>query len=198
MKLVHNCLVSLKGPIMKKLALLTAGIIASINVAQASELTIDIGNNAFRTEFVSTELGKGSEMSLAVLATDNDINVYSAKGLVTGNVENIRGLDASLGVKGYYLDIPGEDEYGFGLGGEVSFKLPANPRAQIETHFYYSPGITVSGDVDYITDISIRGSYKLLKNGEVYVGYRNLSAEMKDAGNLELNKGLNVGFKFLF
>ena len=185
---------------MKKSALIAIGFSALFTATtQASELTIDIGNDAFRTEFVTTELGNNSEFSIAVLATDNDINVYSAKGLVSGRVEEVNGLNASLGVKTYYLDIDHVDnEFGFGLGGEVSFKIPSSPRLQVETHFYYSPGITFSGDIDYITDFSVRGSYQLLKNGEVYLGYRNLEANIKNAGSFDLNDGLNIGFKFLF
>lgn len=184
---------------MKKLALLAAGFVALFTTAsQASELTIDIGNNAFRTEFVSTELGPNSEISIGVLATDNDINVYTAKGLVSGDVENLKHLNAALGVKTYYLSIPGDDQFGFGLGGELGFKLPGNPRAKLETHMYYSPGITFSGDIDYVTDFSLRAGYQLLKNGEIYVGYRNLRAEHKGGYSIELNQGLNIGFKFLF
>lgn len=186
---------------MKKLVLLAASFSAFFTVAaHASELTIDIGNDAFHTEFVTTELSRNSQFAIAVLATDTDVNVYSAKALVSGNVENIKNLDAALGVKTYYLDLDTlDDEYGFGLGGEISYKLPMNPRAKLSGHYYYSPAITVSGsDVRYISDFSVQASYALLKNGEVHVGYHNLTAGILDSKDLEISAGLHLGVKFLF
>ena len=183
---------------MKKLALSIASLLAvsSLN-SHATNVAIDVGNDVFSLEAGSKNFSRSSEFSVAMIHAD-DLHLYSLKGLVTGVLEQNENLEAALGGKAYLINFHDENIQGLALGGEVNYKLPMNEKVEFHGSFYFAPSPLLTDDLDYLTDLTITASYQLLKNGAVYINYRNIQADHESAGDFTMDNGFNVGLKFSF
>ncbi len=166
--------------------------------ASASFLTADLSNDAFKVEIGSDRLVQDVQLSAAAIGTDDDVSVFNLTGLMAGPIQGQPNLTAGLGGRAYISDIYDETVQAFALGGQAGYTLPRNPAISFQGQFFYAPGILMSDDFDYQTDLSVRANYQLLPNGSVYVGYRYLKANLENGPNITLDKGLNLGFEFKF
>jgi hypothetical protein len=184
---------------MKKITLSIAALIAATSLnSHANNLAIDIGNDAVNLEIASTNLAQNSEFSFAMLYGDNDVHLYSFKGLVTGQLEQNTNLTAALGGKIYLLDYRDENIQGLALGGELHYQLPMNKKIEFDGSIYYAPSPTLTDDLDYLTDLTLTASYNLLKNGAIYVNYRTIKANHESGADFRIDNGFNIGLKFSF
>jgi len=183
---------------MKKLALTLASLLTVTTLnSYANDLAIDIGDDTFSIEFSSKSFSKDSEFSIATLHAD-DLHLYSVKGLVTGNLEQNRNFEAALGGKVYALSFQDDNIQGLALGGELNYKLPMNEKVEFNGSIYYAPSPTLSDDLDYLADLTLTASYKLLNNGAIYINYRKLQASDEFSNDLKMNSGFNIGLNFSF
>ena len=183
---------------MKKIALSIATIlgITTLN-SHASNLAIDIGHNVFSMEVSSKTFSQDNEFSLAMIHGD-DLHLYSFKGLVTGVLEENKDLEVALGGKAYFINFFDENIQGLALGGELNYTIPMNNKIELHASAYYAPSPTLTDDLDYLTDLTITASYKIIKNGAIYINYRNIQADMESGGDLKMDNGFNIGLNFLF
>ena len=183
---------------MKKIALSMASLLAITTLnSHAASLAIDIGNDVFSVEAGSKNLAQDSQFAVAMLHGD-DLHLYSLKGLVTGVLDQNGNFEAALGAKAYFINYADENVQGLGLGGEVNYKLPMNERVQLNGAIYYAPSPLLTDDLDNLTDLTITVSYQLLKNGTVYVNYRNIQADHDYGRDWKIDNGFNLGLQFLF
>jgi len=183
---------------MKKIAVSIASLLAITTLnSHATSLAIDIGNDVFSVEAGSKNLSQDSEFSVAMLHAD-DLHLYSLKGLVTGVLDQNENLEVALGGKVYFINYFNENIQGLALGGEVSYKIPMHEKIQLHGSMYYVPSLLLTDDLDYLTDLTITASYQLLKNGTVYINYRNIQANHDSGFDLKMDNGFNIGLKFLF
>lgn len=183
---------------MKKIALSIASLLTIIALnSHAANLAIDIGKDAVSVELGSKSSSRDSEFSVAMLHAD-DLHLYSFKGLVTGGLDQNENLKAALGGKAYIINFFNENIQGLALGGELNYKLPRNEKFELHGSVYYAPSPTLTDDLDYLTDLTIRASYKLLDNGAIYINYRNIQANQESGGDLKMDNGFNIGIDFTF
>ncbi|MFT5719595.1 MAG: hypothetical protein ACJAXJ_004168 [Colwellia sp.] len=183
---------------MKKIALSIVSLLTITTLSShAANLAIDIGSDVVSVEVGSKDFSKNNEFSAAMVHTD-DLHLYSLKGLVTGVLEQNENLEAALGGKAYLINFFNENIQGLALGGELNYKIPMNEKFQLHGSIYYAPGPTLTDDLDYLTDLTITASYKLLKNGAIYINYRNMQANLELGGDLKMDNGVNIGLNFLF
>lgn len=183
---------------MKKIVLSIASLLAMTTLnSHAANLAIDIGNDVFSVEVGSKNLSQDSEFSVAMLHAE-DLHLYSLKGLVTGVLDKNENLEVALGGKAYFINYFNENTQGLALGGELNYKIPMNERIGLHGSIYYAPSPLLTDDLDYLTDLTITASYQLLKNGTVYVNYRNIQAKNELGGDLKMDNGVNIGLEFLF
>jgi len=183
---------------MKKIALTIASIltITTLN-SNAANLAIDMGNDAFSAEVGSKNFSQSNEFSVAMLYAE-DLHLYSFKGVVKGILDQNKNFEAALGGKAYFINFFNENIQGLALGGELTYKLPMNEKFEFHGSVYYAPSPMLTDDLDYLRDLTIKASYKLLKNGIIYINYRNIQANLESGGDLKMDNGFNVGIKFLF
>ena len=180
---------------MKKVTLIISGLLATASAnSLANNLAIDIGNDSFAAELVSTGFSQNSKFSLGIISAENNQNVYSFKALVTGKVQSANNLSAAMGAKLYFIDTKRENAQGLALGGEVNYQLPSNKLIDFDIAAYIAPNPTLTDDFDYLTDITAKASYSVLPNGKVYISYRNIKAEHEDYNTVTINNGFNIGF----
>jgi hypothetical protein len=183
---------------MKKIALSIVSLLTITTLSShATNLAIDIGSDVVSVEFGSKDFSKNNEFAVAMVHTD-DLHLYSLKGLVTGVLEQNENLEAALGGKAYLINFFNENIQVLALGGELNYSIPMNKKFQLHGAIYYAPSPTLTDDLDYLTDLTITASYKLLKNGAIYINYRNMQANQESGGDLKMDNGFNIGLNFLF
>jgi hypothetical protein len=108
---------------------------------------------------------------------------------------------AGLGARAYGWD---DDDHGdggaVGLGGFARVNIPTVPGLSFGGSLHYAPSILSFGDSDDMTEVELRGSYRVIRNAEVFAGYRYLNTDLDGRGSrdIDLDDGLMAGIKVFF
>lgn len=108
---------------------------------------------------------------------------------------------AGVGLRGIGWDDDDDADGGaVGLGGFAQINIPDVPGLSFGGSLHYAPSILSFGDSDDMTSVELRGSYRVIRNAEVFAGYRYLNTELDFAGSPDINldEGVIVGMKLFF
>lgn len=105
---------------------------------------------------------------------------------------------AGLGVKAIGWEDDRLDGGAVGLGGFATVNIPNAPGLSFTGGLHYAPSILSFGDSDDMTSLELRGSYRVIRNAEVFVGYRYLNTDFEGRGDLNLDEGVMAGMKLFF
>ena len=95
-------------------------------------------------------------------------------------------------------DPSNDDGFVLPIGGFFNYTFPNFDRVSVGTQLYYAPGVLAFSDVDNYFEAGIWASYALIPDGDVYVGARNIRAEMEDGTDAHMDTGLHVGVRLSF
>lgn len=174
--------------------------------SQAEILDINIGNNSFRGAFagpLSRLLpGTTGQYDAGVVVrprTSDDLLQVHGGLLLTGDA-GAKDIDLAAGLGGRVLYIGRDHDKGgaLALGGQLEGRLPSYNRFGLTASTYYAPGITTFGQLDRYWENTLALDYELIRGGNVYVGYRNIRAELGGAGESTIDNGFNLGFRLKF
>ena len=84
------------------------------------------------------------------------------------------------------------------LGGFATVNVPNVPGLSFTGGLHYAPSILAFGDSDDLTSLELRGSYRVIRNAEVFAGYRYLNTDFDGRGDLNLDEGVMAGMKIFF
>lgn len=107
---------------------------------------------------------------------------------------------AGIGLRGIGWDDDHVDGGALGLGGFATVNVPDVPGLSFTGSLHYAPSILSFGDSDNMTSVEVRGSYRVIRNAEVFAGYRYLNTELDVAGSPDINldEGVMAGMKIFF
>ncbi len=107
---------------------------------------------------------------------------------------------AGLGVRGIAWDSDSAEGGAAGLGGFASVNIPDVPGLSFAGSLHYAPSILSFGDSDNMTSLELRGSYRVIRNAEVFGGYRYLNTDLDGRGRSDINldEGVMAGIKLFF
>ncbi|MDI9244954.1 YfaZ family outer membrane protein [Marinobacter sp. CHS3-4] len=106
---------------------------------------------------------------------------------------------AGLGLRGLGWEQDGADGGAIGLGGFATINVPTVPGLSFTGSLHYAPSILSFGDSDDMTSLELRGSYRVIRNAEVFVGYRYLNTELANFNDdVNLDEGVLAGMKLFF
>lgn len=107
---------------------------------------------------------------------------------------------AGLGMRGYAWDADEVDGGAIALGGFATVNVPRVPGLSFTGSLHYAPSILSFGDSDDLTNLELRGSYRVIRNAEVFAGYRYLNTELDRPfrGDVDLDDGVMAGMKIYF
>jgi len=109
-------------------------------------------------------------------------------------------VTAGLGVRGIGWDDDNAEGGAVGIGGFSTMNIPDVPGLSVSGSLHYAPSILSFGDSDEMTSVELRGSYRVIRNAEVFAGYRYLNTELDMRGNPDINldEGVMAGIKLFF
>ncbi len=106
---------------------------------------------------------------------------------------------AGIGTRVIGWDDDGLDGGAIGLGGFGTLNIPNVPGLSLHGSLHYAPSILAFGDSDDMTSLELRASYRVIRNAEVFAGYRYLNTDLDDIrGDLNLDEGVLAGMKIYF
>ena len=106
---------------------------------------------------------------------------------------------AGIGFRGLYWDDDDLDGGGVGVGGYATVNIPTVPGLSFSGSAHYAPSILSFGDSEDVTDIEARISYRVIRNADVYAGYRYINTDLEDSSHdVNLDEGVLVGMKIFF
>ena len=109
-------------------------------------------------------------------------------------------LQAGLGLKLAHVspDPISPDGTVLALGGFVRYTLPNANRFHIGGQLYYAPDVVAFGDAKEYYDVAVRVSYNVIRDGDVYLGLREVKAKFEGTSRFTMDSGLHIGFQYRF
>lgn len=182
---------------MKRLALaaITAGMAVT---AQAATIDVNINNETIRAEYDAPLPQNRLNLAVGTLYhEENGSNTFvTHAGLHTQ--EDTANYSVGVGGRGYWVSgSGGMSGIALGLGAQGSISFEQLQQVRFGGHLYFAPQVISFGDIDGMTDLSLRAYYQALKDVDVYLGWRKLSVDA-GAGSDSLDSSLNFGFVMNF
>jgi len=105
---------------------------------------------------------------------------------------------AGLGIRAAYIDGENDDGGAVALGGQVDVRIPGYDRIALGAYAYGAPSVTSFGDIDSYYDIGVSVGYEVIKDASVYVGWRQVQADIDPNGEIEADDGFHAGLRLNF
>lgn len=167
----------------------------------ANDLDLSLTNDSVKAQV--NFFGAQDELQLGTGYTYHDgsrhignIDFHAQGRTAIGNLPTTAGI----GLRGIAWDDDRLDGGAIGLGGFATVNVPDVPGLSFTGSLHYAPSILSFGDSDDMTSIELRGSYRVIRNAEVFAGYRYLNTELDFAGapDINLDEGVLAGIKIFF
>jgi hypothetical protein len=188
-----------------KLRVATIALLFAANTAvTAGELDISLSNDTAQVRYyapMSHSKYGHTDFDVGALYTENDDLMASAGMMMSGDAgSRAPGVHLGVGFRGYGVsfDNINKDLFALTLGGEVLVVPPSERRLGIAFFGNFAPDITTFGDAGQFSEVGGRVQYEVLPEASVYVGYRQIKADLDPGATVTLDKGLHVGLKMKF
>lgn len=107
-------------------------------------------------------------------------------------------LDAGLGARMQFVDAESAEGGALALGGQVRLKLLQADRLRFNVSLWYGPDASSFGDFDEFTEFSASVGYEVLRDAELYLGYRQIEVGIDKGPDVDLEDGAHVGIRLQF
>ncbi|HSW12694.1 MAG TPA: YfaZ family outer membrane protein [Solimonas sp.] len=107
-------------------------------------------------------------------------------------------VTAGLGVRAAYIDGESTDGGALALGGKVDIRIPGYDRISVDLYAFGAPEITSFGDIENYYDIGASVGYEVIKDASVYIGWRQVQADVDPNGEIEADDALHAGLRLNF
>jgi len=177
----------------------------SIACAQvfADEVDFSLNSNALRLQYVHDLEASGLNLDAGWLYNqDNGSVLHAGLNLVdlASSGRNKNKIEAGLGGRFVYTDGDNSKQNGFAIpiGGLLRFTPKAMDRLSIGGSVYFAPSILALGDMDKYQEYTIRVSYNVLREADVYIGARYVRGDYKKASDVRYDTGMHIGMRLRF
>lgn len=176
-------------------------IVLSIAAAPvyASDVDLSLTNDSVKGQY--NFFGSNSDQQVGVGYTYHEgsrhignVDFHAQGRTALGNLPTTAGI----GVRGIGWDDDRLDGGALALGGFATVNLPDVPGLSFTGGLHYAPSILSFGDSDDMTSVEVRGSYRVIRNAEVFAGYRYLNTNFDGPGDINLDEGVMAGIKLFF
>lgn len=169
--------------------------------ARGANLDFNLASNAVGVDFATSLTDSGLEGSLGYMHHSDRVDIADAGLDLVGNASPV-GSPAIFGVgaKFFYLSPKGGLDNGeaLGIGAHFRYTWPTYNRFGIGGELYYAPNIVSFQSVDRFLWARVSANYQILRNADVYVGYRYVSAAFNGSSNATLDSSIIVGMSLTF
>lgn len=168
--------------------------------AAAASLDLNLSDDAVRLKYRVSARNSGLETNASLLHTQDRGDV-GAVGLhlVDDADPGSNTLEIGLGMQGVFMDTDLADGGALAVGGRFRWTLPNFNRFGVGGQLYYAPDVTSFGDTERYREGAIRFEYQILRQADVYIGYRSVKADFFSPGiSRTIDSGIHAGFRLTF
>lgn len=178
--------------------LLSAAAVA----AQGANLDFNLASNAAAVDYTANLTESGLEGDLLYLHHTNKVDIGAAGLDLVGNASPVGSpLLFGVGAKLFYIDpkgVTGSSGSALGVGAHVRYTWPTYNRFILGGQLYYAPNIVSFQNVSHFMLVSVDAGYEVLRNADVYVGYRHVTASFNGSQDVTLDTSFVLGLNLTF
>jgi hypothetical protein len=165
--------------------------------AAAGSVDVNLSNDTIEAKYYANA-GAADWTFGALYNRDTRDRALNVGLLATGDsaIGNSR-LEGGLGGKLYSVTVGNADVVALALGGQVRW-FPGNGSFALATYAFYAPHVVTLMDGQRFYDVGVRAEVEVIRNSSVYIGYRQVQAELDDGSRLNVDKGAFVGMQIKF
>ncbi|TMH43101.1 MAG: hypothetical protein E6H49_08125 [Betaproteobacteria bacterium] len=106
-------------------------------------------------------------------------------------------IEGGLGGKVYSVKADNGDVIALALGGQLRW-FPGNGSFALGAYAFYAPRVVTLLDGERFFDIGVRAEVEVVRNSFVYIGYRQVQAELDNNNKVNVDKGGFIGLQIKF
>jgi hypothetical protein len=165
--------------------------------AAAGSVDLNLSNHSIEAKFYANA-GAADWTFGGLYNRDTRDRALNVGLLATGDsaIGNSR-FEGGLGGKVYSVTVGNADVLALALGGQVRW-FPGNGSFALGAYAFYAPHVVTLLDGQRFFDVGVRAEVELIRNSFLYVGYRQVQAELDKQVKLNVDKGAFVGMQIKF
>lgn len=169
--------------------------------ALAADLDLSLTNDSVKGQV--NFFGVNSDLQLGTGYTYHEgsrhignVDFHAQGRTALGNLPTTAGI----GLRAIGWDDDNLDGGAVALGGFATVNIPDVPGLSVTGGLHYAPSILSFGDSEDMTSLELRASYRVIRNAEVFAGYRYLNTDLDSPlrGDVNLDEGVMAGMKIFF
>ncbi len=181
-----------------RLRLIVFALLAAASFsAAAGSVDLNLSNHSIEAKFYANA-GAADWTFGGLYNRDTRDRALNVGLLATGDsaIGNSR-FEGGLGGKVYSVTVGNADVLALALGGQVRW-FPGNGSFALGAYAFYAPHVVTLLDGQRFFDVGVRAEVELIRNSFLYVGYRQVQAELDNQVKLNVDKGAFVGMQIKF
>jgi len=165
--------------------------------AAAGSVDLNLSNHSIEAKFYANA-GAADWTFGGLYNRDTRDRALNVGLLATGDsaIGNSR-FEGGLGGKVYSVAVGNADVLALALGGQVRW-FPGNGSFALGAYVFYAPHVVTLLDGQRFFDVGVRAEVELIRNSFLYVGYRQVQAELDNQVKLNVDKGAFIGVQIKF
>ncbi len=165
--------------------------------AQAGSVDLNLSNHSIEAKFYANA-GAADWTFGGLYNRDTRDRALNVGLLATGDsaIGNSR-FEGGLGGKVYSVTVGNADVLALALGGQARW-FPGNGSFALGAYVFYAPHVVTLLDGQRFFDVGVRAEVEVIRNSFLYVGYRQVQAELDNQVKLNVDKGAFVGMQIKF
>lgn len=193
------------------LVALLSGLVSTCLFANSGEISLNSHSVKLQGDW---SLGNnGLEMEAALLHHEDRGNVASVAAMKFGNAGS-EGLNAGIGLKLAYVDPDYSPEaviaifpppsfsspsgIALAVGGKVRYVPADYNRVNVGAYAWFAPDVLTFDKLDKYQEIGVYVGYNVIRDADVFLGYRNVKGGFKSYGDISIDSGLHIGMRATF
>lgn len=123
-------------------------------------------------------------------------SLFSLGFFLKSHVQSVPNLKAQMGIKAVYANSYASDIFvSFPLGIALSYDLLTNAgEFFFNSSLYYAPSPLSFKDADSYLEFRAEAGLEIIKNGDLYIGYRTIDTDY-DTADVSFNQSGYLGFR---
>lgn len=170
------------------------------HTATASDFTLSLTDESAKAQF-NTSVNR-DELALGGGYTYHEggrhilnLDVHAKGRTALGNLPTTAGI----GLRGVAFDDDDDLNGGaLGIGGFAKVNLPNVPGLSLTGSLHYAPSILAFDDAEDMKNVELSVSYRVIRNAEVFAGYRFMDVDLDPGKDLTLDEGGLIGISMFF
>lgn len=190
---------------MKKIlmgSILISSLLSANNSVQVNinDDTLEVGADLYLNKYYDMNNDSNYYLTVRHLRTeeknDSTQSLTSLGFKLVNPMTDNNGISLGLGMKSVYSNQISQSFFALPLG--LNGRIELNELIYIDAEVSYAPRVLSFADAKSFSDFQARINYKILNNGYVYIGGRNVQTKYEDGTKKKFDNTAFLGFEVKF